>query len=110
MVCLTVGLAACAGAPPASQPPATPQSSATRPAEPPAAAAAENPFPGMTPCVGRNGETLYCREDAVAGTRIPRLVCATAEVLRNQQRDSRRMIEEVRTTSGLGGCDPSAGC
>jgi len=53
---------------------------------------------------------LYCLEDSVAGTRIPKLVCATEETLRNQSAESKQQIHDIRDTAGAGGCNPSAGC
>lgn len=112
-----IGLGACAGAP-ASRPDA-PTAAATAapttaplraPSAVPDAEDADNPFPGTHMRKARNGETLYCRRDEVAGTRIPQLVCATEAVMRNREAESRRMIDEARTTSVLGGCNPSTGC
>jgi hypothetical protein len=109
---LLLGLSACAGAPTA------PTSATTGPAAvAPAAATAqpatqkgENPFPGYYARKARNGQTLYCREDGVAGTRIPKLVCATEEVLRNQSGDSKQQVDDIRQTAGAGGCNPAVGC
>ena len=110
-----LGLGACAGTPPsgpaAAAAAAAPTTAPPRaPAVVPDAGNADNPFPGTFARKTRNGETLYCRKDLVAGTRIPQLVCATEAVMRTREAESRRMIDEARTTSGLGGCDPSAGC
>lgn len=106
-----LGLGACAGTPPSGPAAAA---AAAAPTSPPAAVPpardADNPFPGTFARKAPNGETLYCRKDLVAGTRIPQLVCATEAVMRTREAESRRMIDEARTTSGLGGCDPSAGC
>lgn len=114
---LVLGLSACAGTPPAPTA-ATPASSPRAVAEAPAVAAvttpaggkAESPFPGYTPRKGRNGQMLYCREDSVAGTRIPKLVCSTAETLRDQSVASRQQVDDIRQAAGTGGCNPSMGC
>jgi len=114
---LVLGLSACAGTPPA--PPATAPAAAARGAvEAPAVAAAsqpagrkaENPFPGYTPRKGRNGQMQYCREDEVAGTRIPKLVCSTEDILRNQSAESKQQVDDIRQAAGTGGCNPSEGC
>jgi hypothetical protein len=109
---LVLGLSACAGTPPA------PTSTGTGTAAvAPAAATAqparltdESPFPGYYARKARNGQTLYCREDGVAGTRIPKLVCATEDTLRNRSAESKQQIHDIRDTAGAGGCNPSAGC
>lgn len=75
-----------------------------------AAAKADNPFPGYTPRKGRNGQVLYCREDEVAGTRIPKMVCSTAETLRDQSAESKQQVDDIRQAAGTGGCNPSMGC
>lgn len=108
-------LGACAGNPHSSTAaPGEPEpvAAAPAPATPsaPGAGNSDNPFPGTITRKGPNGQTLYCRRDEVAGTRIPQLVCATEAVMRSREEESRRMIDEARTISGLGGCDPSAGC
>lgn len=109
---LVLGLSACAGAPTAS----TSATTGTAALAPAAATAqmsrekAESPFPGYSARKSRNGQTLYCREDGVAGTRIPKLVCATEEVLRNQSADSKQQIDDIRQTAGAGGCNPAEGC
>jgi len=104
---LVLGLSACAGtptAPPAAAPPAVAEVAQ------PAGARSESPFPGYTARKGRNGQTLYCREDGVAGTRIPKLVCSTAETLRAQSAESKQQIDDIRQAAGTGGCNPSMGC
>jgi hypothetical protein len=53
---------------------------------------------------------LYCREDAVAGTRIPKMVCSTAETLRDQSAESKQQVDDIRQAAGAGGCNPSQGC
>lgn len=114
---LVLGLSACAGTPTAP-PAAAPASSARGAAEAPAVAAAaktagdkaESPFPGYTPRKGRNGQMLYCSEDEVAGTRIPKLVCSTAETLRDQSAESKQQVDDIRQAAGTGGCNPSMGC
>jgi hypothetical protein len=69
-----------------------------------------NPFPGTYRKEGRNGQVLYCREEPVAGTRIPKLVCATEAVMREQAADSRRVVEGIRESAGItGGCVPNTG-
>ncbi len=115
-----LGLCACAGTPPA-----TPASGVTPERVADATPATEpvprvpdttdnkddgNPFPGTITRKGPNGQTLYCRKDEVAGTRIPQLVCATEAVMRSREEEARRMVDEARTTSSLGGCNPGAGC
>jgi hypothetical protein len=70
----------------------------------------DNPFPGTYMRKGPNGQTLYCRKDEVAGTRIPQEVCATEAVMRTREQDARRMVDEAREVSSRGGCNPSAGC
>jgi hypothetical protein len=113
---LVLGLSACAGTPPAPPASATASSpaasvdvqavaSATKPA-----GKADDPFPGYTPRKGRNGQVLYCREDSVAGTRIPKLVCSTAETLRDQSAESKQQVDDIRQAAGTGGCNPSVGC
>jgi len=109
---LVLGLSACAGTPPASTSTST-RTAAVAPAAATAQAAgqeAESPFPGYYPRKVRNGQTLYCREDSVAGTRIPKLVCATEDVLRNQTAESKQQIDDIRQTAGAGGCNPAEGC
>ena len=76
----------------------------------PAGAQAENPFPGYSARKGRNGQMLYCREDEVAGTRIPKLVCSTEDTLRNQSAESKQQVDDIRQAAGTGGCNPSLGC
>jgi hypothetical protein len=114
---LGLGLSACAGtptAPPAAAPAASAVGAAEAPtmaaATKPAGGKAENPFPGYTPRKGRNGQMLYCREDEVAGTRIPKLVCSTEDTLRNQSAESKQQVDDIRQTAGAGGCNPSMGC
>jgi hypothetical protein len=107
---VALGLSACAGTPPAST-----SAGATTAAVGPAAAAAQpagpkagkNPFPGYTARKTSNGQTLYCREDGVAGTRIPKLVCATEDTLRNQSAEAKKQVHDIRETAGAGGCNPS---
>lgn len=112
---LVLGLSACAGTPTVS-PAAAPASTAVGAAEAAASAAKpaggkdESPFPGYSPRTGRNGQVLYCREDSVAGTRIPKLVCSTAETLRDQSAESRQQVDDIRQAAGTGGCNPSMGC
>jgi hypothetical protein len=114
---LVLGLSACAGTPTAP-PAAAPSSSAVGAAGAPTAAAAtkpadgkaESPFPGYTPREGRNGQMLYCREDEVAGTRIPKMVCSTAQTLRDQSAESKQQVDDIRQAAGTGGCNPSMGC
>lgn len=109
---LVLGLSACAGTPTAP----TATTTGTAAVAPGAAAAqparekAESPFPGYYARKTRNGQTLYCREDSVAGTRIPKLVCATEDTLRNQSADSKRQVDDIRQTAGAGGCNPAEGC
>jgi hypothetical protein len=109
---LVLGLSACAGAPTAPTATTTGPAAAVPVAATaqPAPQKAENPFPGYYARKARNGQTLYCREDGVAGTRIPKLVCATEEVLRNQSADSKQQIDDIRQTAGTGGCNPAVGC
>ena len=114
---LVLGLAGCAGTPPVRTPAATgaatvAPSAATEKASAPQSVARqdENPFPGYTRRKASNGETLYCREDEVVGTRIPTLVCATEDVMRNSPVEARQQVEDIRQTAGQGGCNPSAGC
>ncbi len=117
---LVRGLCACAGTPPSRPAPAVtpePIANAAPTTEPTPRVAGttdnrddENPFPGTITRKGPNGQTLYCRKDEVAGTRIPQLVCATEAVMRSREEEARRMVDEARTTSSLGGCNPSAGC
>lgn len=114
---LILGLSGCAGTP-AVPPASAPAANAPRAAEVPAVAAntqptggkAENPFPGYYPRKGRNGQVLYCREDGVAGTRIPKLVCATEDTPRNQSAESKQQVDDIRQAAGTGGCNPSMGC
>lgn len=114
---LVLGLSACAGTPKAPQATA-PAANASRAADvpavaattPPAGSKAESPFPGYYPRKGRNGQVLYCREDGVAGTRIPKLVCATEDTLRNQSAESKQQVDDIRQAAGTGGCNPSVGC
>jgi hypothetical protein len=118
---LVLGLSACAGTPtsppaavPASQTSATPAATVVAPAvaaaAKPAAGKADDPFPGYSPRKGRNGQVLYCREDSVAGTRIPKLVCSTAETLRDQSAESKQQVDDIRQAAGTGGCNPAVGC
>ena len=114
---LTLGLSACAGTPsatpsvrPAAGAPGAAEAPAVAAATTPAATKAESPFPGYTPRKGRNGQVLYCREDSVAGTRIPKLVCATEDTLRNQSAESKQQVDDIRQAAGTGGCNPSVGC
>jgi hypothetical protein len=108
---LVLGLSACAGTPTA---PTTGTGAAgvapAVAAAKPAREKSESPFPGYSARTGRNGQTLYCREDGVAGTRIPKLVCATEDTLRNQSTDSKKQIDDIRQTAGAGGCNPAEGC
>jgi hypothetical protein len=99
-------LLGCAGTPPESG-----RSAAAAAGGPVAASAAgTNPFPGTYRKEGRNGQVLYCREEPVAGTRIPKLVCATEAVMREQAADSRRVVEGIRESAGItGGCVPNTG-
>lgn len=109
---LALGLSACAGAPTAPSS-ATTGTAALAPAAAPAQTSrekAQSPFPGYYARKARNGQTLYCREDGVAGTRIPKLVCATEDVLRNQSADSKQQIDDIRQAAGTGGCNPAEGC
>ena len=114
---LVLGLSGCAGTPPAP-PAAAPASNAVGAVGTPTVAAAtkpadgraESPFPGYTVRKGRNGQMLYCREDAVAGTRIPKMVCSTAETLRDQSAESKQQVDDIRQAAGTGGCNPSMGC
>jgi hypothetical protein len=109
-----LGLSACAGTPPASSTtaaapaPAAVQAAATD--KPVGTEDSENPFPGTQIRKGPGGQTLYCRKDEVAGTRIPQLVCATEDVMRSRGTEGWRAIDDARTNAGLGGCNPSAGC
>ncbi len=109
---LVIGLSACAGTPTA---PTTTGTGAADVAPAvavaqPARVKSESPFPGYYARTGRNGQTLYCREDGVAGTRIPKLVCATEDTLRNQSAESKQQIDDIRQTAGAGGCNPAVGC
>lgn len=109
---LLLGLSACAGTPPAPTPTAT-GSAAVAPTAATAQSAsqkAESPFPGYSARKMSNGQTLYCREDGVAGTRIPKLVCSTEDTLRNQSAEAKQQVHDIRETAGAGGCNPSAGC
>lgn len=108
---LVLGLSACAGTPPASTSIST-RTAAVAPAATarPAGQEVESPFPGYYPRKVRNGQTLYRREDSVAGTRIPKLVCATEDVLRNLTAESKQQIDDIRQTAGAGGCNPAEGC
>jgi len=109
---LVLGLSACAGTPTAPTSAGT-GTAAVAPAgatAQPAREKAESPFPGYYPRKARNGQTLYCREDSVAGTRIPKLVCATEDTLRNQSAESKQQIDDVRQAAGTGGCNPAEGC
>jgi hypothetical protein len=82
---------------------ATPSGTARRAPE-------DNPFPGTYRKEGRNGQVVYCREEPVAGTRIPKLVCASEAVMREQAADSRRVVEGIRESAGItGGCVPNTG-
>ena len=110
-------LSACAGTPPApssTAPAATARGAVEAPAvaaaSQPAGGTSQSPFPGYTPRKGRNGQMLYCREDAVAGTRIPKMVCSTAETLRDQSAESKQQVDDIRQAAGTGGCNPSLGC
>ena len=107
---LVIGLSACAGTPTGPSPAATSPASIAPSSAPTATDAADNPFPGYTQRKARNGETLYCREDEVAGTRIPKLVCATEYVLRNQSVEAHKQVNDMRQTAGQGGCNPAEGC
>jgi hypothetical protein len=114
---LGLGLAACAGtptAPPAAAPATSPAAlvearDATVATRADAGKAGDS-FPGYTAREGRNGQVLYCREDSVAGTRIPKLVCSTADTLRNQSAESKQQVDDIRQTAGAGGCNPALGC
>jgi hypothetical protein len=47
----------------------------------------------------RNGEKLYCRTEAVLGSRLPgRKVCGTAEEFEERERASRDMVEKAQRT------------
>jgi hypothetical protein len=111
---LVLGLSACAGTPPAT--PAETGTAAVAPAaaasQPAGQKAGKSPFPGYTARKMSNGQMLYCREDSVAGTRIPKLVCATEGTLRDQSVESKQQIDDIRQTAGAGGCNPSGpmGC
>jgi hypothetical protein len=113
---LVIGLSACAGTPTAPSPASTSPASVAPSSAPSATAAqtaidaADNPFPGYSQRTARNGETLYCREDEVAGTRIPKLVCGTEAVLRNQSDEAKKQVGDMRQTAGQGGCNPAEGC
>lgn len=116
-----LGILGCAGTPPAPSAPANrladQGAAATVAAGPGSPAAAvepdDNPFPGTIKRTTSNGVVLYCRPDKTAASRIPKLVCATEETMRNQVADSRRVIDEIREGAGTtGGCVPgaSSGC
>jgi hypothetical protein len=109
---LVLGLSACAGTPTAPTPTGTGTAAVvpTAVTAQPARQKADSPFPGYYARKARNGQTLYCREDSVAGTRIPKLVCATADTLRNQSAESKQQIDDIRQAAGTGGCNPAAGC
>ncbi len=107
---LVIGLSACAGTPTGPTPVSTTPASIAPSSAPTAADAADNPFPGYTQRKARNGETLYCREDEVAGTRIPKLVCGTEAVLRDQSIEAKKQVGDMRQTAGQGGCNPAEGC
>lgn len=98
-------LAACSGAP---DRPGPASAAAT------AAAVVEtdpNPYPGTRRRKGRNGETLYCWDRLPTGSKIPKTVCATAEVMENSSSDARRAFDAMREQAGTtGGCIPSGGC
>jgi hypothetical protein len=97
---LVLGLSACAGTPTAPTPTGTGTAAVvpTAVTAQPARQKADSPFPGYYARKARNGQTLYCREDSVAGTRIPKLVCATADTLRNHppSRSSRSTTSDRR--------------
>lgn len=106
---LVLGLSACAGTPPAPTSTGT-GTAAVAPADAAAQSArqkAESPFPGYSARKTRNGQMLYCREDNVAGTRIPKLVCASEDTLRNQTAEAKKQVDDIRETAGRGGCNPS---
>lgn len=107
---LVIGLSACAGTPTAPTATSTEVVAPAVGASQATTAAAESPFPGYYPRKTRNGQTLYCREDSVAGTRIPKLVCATEDTLRSQSAESKQQINDMRQTAGAGGCNPAEGC
>jgi len=110
---VVLGLSACAGTPPASTSPGAGTAAvapAAAAAQPAGQKAAKSPFPGYTARETRNGQTLYCREDGVAGTRIPKLVCATEDTLRNQSAEAKQQVHDIRETAGAGGCNPAVGC
>jgi len=109
---LVLGLSACAGTPPTPPPTGTGTAAVapTAATSTPASQKAESPFPGYYARKARNGQTLYCREDSVAGTRIPKLVCATEDTLRNQSAESKQQIDDIRQAAGTGGCNPATGC
>jgi len=109
---LVLGLSACAGTPPTPPPTGTGTAAVAPTAATSTSASqkAESPFPGYYARKARNGQTLYCREDSVAGTRIPKLVCATEDTLRNQSAESKQQIDDIRQAAGTGGCNPAVGC
>ena len=45
-----------------------------------------------------------------AAKRIPKVVCATEDTLRNQSAESRQQIDDIRQTAGASGCNPAEGC
>jgi hypothetical protein len=104
---LVLGLSACAGTPTAPNSTGTAAVAPAAVAAQPAREKVESPFPGYYARKGRNGQTLYCREDSVAGTRIPKLVCATEDTLRNQSAEAKQQVHDIRETAGAGGCNPS---
>jgi hypothetical protein len=51
----------------------------------------------------RGDETLWCRREAVIGSRFEEKKCWTAEVLEENERDSQHFAEELQHTSNPGG-------
>jgi hypothetical protein len=50
---------------------------------------------GYTPEV-KNGETFYCRKEAVLGSRFPKQVCGTASSIDRTTFDSKNMADQIQ--------------
>jgi hypothetical protein len=95
---VTIGLAACAGAP---QLPAASDTPVTSAAAAPAEAAA-NPYPGTTMREGPGGQTVYCWREILTGERIPKERCYTPLAMEQLKSSKREQLEKIRENSGYG--------